>query len=223
MLAIFSESAGKNARGIVQIVHHVPLAYIPNSWNRYELNVTRDAVRGFPEHRGEDNSMRQVSIGVESRRRKHARVLFDDFRIEQSLAGARAFEANGRLIDEVAQAYPEIVQLQGLEVSYFGPHINIFSQTTEIPDYDRLMTESGISLEGISDADSKRIGHAVTAQVIDAVHRSGGLVSVNHRLGSEPGRVDFFEMTGSWSFEDGVLTLDDLKGNGWLEIETIAE
>ena len=51
----------------------------------------------------------------------------------------------------------------------------------------------------------------------------GGRVELQWGAPGEPGRVDFFEMTGSWSFEDGVLSLDDLKGNGWLEITTIAE
>jgi hypothetical protein len=164
-------------------VYQVPLGYVTNSWNRFELEITQDAARGFPSIRGEDNSLVQVSIGIESRKRKLTRVLFDDFRIEQSLAGGQAFEAQQRLIDEIALDYPTIRQLQGVEVSYLGPHINVFAVDTALPDYDLLIAESGISLANVDKRDYMELRRLVVKRIVQAVHRTGGLVSLNHRLG----------------------------------------
>ncbi|HEY8515809.1 MAG TPA: hypothetical protein VIS07_09890 [Candidatus Binatia bacterium] len=155
----------------------VPVPWRPGEWNDLALPVSRDAVRGFPFIHGEDNSLSAIVLGVEARRGATARVRFDDLRIQQELSGTAAFERQGRLIDEVARDYPKLRQLQGVELSWLGHHLNEFSVDTRLVDYERIRQE----LPPPGD-ESWRM--RLTRRLIEDVHARGGLVSYNHMFGA---------------------------------------
>ena len=156
----------------------VPVPFKPGEWNDLALPVSRDAVRGFPFIAGEDNSLFQIVVGVEARDGATASARFDDLRIEQVLSGTAVFDRQKRLIDEVARDYPKLRELQGVELSWIGPHLNEFSLDTRLVDYAELEQRRP---DGESAADWRR---RATRLLVDDIHARGGLVSFNHMYGT---------------------------------------
>ena len=58
-------------------MYTVTLPVRSGDWNRLVLPVTRDAVKGFPWLRGDDDSLVSILVGVESRKGAPASALFD--------------------------------------------------------------------------------------------------------------------------------------------------
>jgi hypothetical protein len=156
----------------------VPVPFKRGEWNDLALPVSRDAMRGFPFISGEDNSLYRIAVGVEARNGATGTTRFDDLRIEQALSGAPTFDRQKRLIDEVARDYPKLRELQGIELSWLGHHLNEFSLDTRPVDYaalekDRLPDESGPDWR-----------NRLTHRLVDDIHARGGLVSFNHMYGT---------------------------------------
>ena len=156
----------------------VPVPFKPGEWNDLALPVSRDATRGFPFIVGEDNSLFQIVVGVEARNGATASARFDDLRIEQVLSGAPVFERQKRLIDEVARDYPKLRELQGVELSWVGHHLNEFSLDTRLVDYEALERERR------EDESGPEWRNRVTQRMVDDIHARGGLVSFNHMYGT---------------------------------------
>lgn len=156
----------------------VPVPFRRDEWNDLVLPVTSDAVRGFPFIHGADNSLGNVAVGVEVRRGATARARFDGFRIRQERSGPVMFQRQRELIDVVGSAYPDVHQLQGVEVSWVGHHLNEFSIDTRLIDYDRILQE--LNDEAAGTERRERITHALVRDV----HARGGLVSYNHMFGA---------------------------------------
>ncbi|MEW6267683.1 MAG: hypothetical protein AB1689_00130, partial [Thermodesulfobacteriota bacterium] len=155
----------------------VPLPCRPGEWNDLALPVSRDAVRGFPFIHGEDNSLGTIYLGVEARRGATAAARFDDLRIVQGISGPQVFARQRGLIDAVARDYPRLRQLQGVEVSWLGHHLNEFSVDTRLVDYDAL-------LAGEAGAKGQERRDRITRRIVDEIHARGGLVSYNHMFGA---------------------------------------
>lgn len=156
----------------------VPVPFKPGEWNDLALPVSRDAVRGFPFINGEDNVLGTIVVGVEVRRGAKASVRFDDLRIEQELSGEPVFDRQKKLIDAVSRDYPKLHQLQGVEASWVGHHLNEFSVDTRLVDYAALEKERP------ADETPAQYRERVTRRVVDEIHGRGGLVSFNHMFGT---------------------------------------
>jgi len=156
----------------------VPVPFKAGEWNDLALPVSRDAVRGFPFIHGEDNALGTIVVGVETRRGARATVRFDDLRIEQELSGEPVFDRQKKLIEAVGREYPKLHQLQGVEASWVGHHLNEFSVDTRLVDYAALEKERP------ADETPAAYRERVTRRVVEEIHGRGGLVSFNHMFGT---------------------------------------
>jgi hypothetical protein len=160
----------------------VPLPFVLGEWNHYELPLTRQVVEGFPELVGEDNSLHRLRFGVRSRGGVPAAVHFDDLRIEQTLSAADAFAKQRELIAAVAAQRADVVQHQGVEVSYLGPHLNEISVAPELLDLDAVFAEG-------ADLDDDALQALYTRRAVEGAHARGGLISLNHFFGAGEGSL----------------------------------
>ena len=177
---VLSESGGQARRN--GEVFEVPIPVTEGRWNQLVLPVTRDVVRGFPEHQGQDNSARILAMGVEVRRGARGSVCFDAFEIEQETTGQDTFVRQAALLREQAERTASVVQLQGVEISFYGSHLNEFTVETELLDYEVLVT--GVDPGGVGfTRDEARVAEAVNEAAVARAHDKQGLVSCNHVLG----------------------------------------
>jgi hypothetical protein len=161
----------------------VPVACEPGRWNELELELTRDAVRGFPESPGEDNALFHLFLELVPGARVATRVSLDDLRIEQRRAGAPLFARQRELMAEVAELHPGLVQLQGVEISYDSRHLNLFCAETPLPDYAALAAATPRDPENPAILDGRAFRARVLEWVIGETHARGGLVAYNHPFG----------------------------------------
>ena len=164
----------------------IPVAYEPGRWNRLELDVTADAAAGFPFADGRDNTLGRILFGVETRSGGQATVVFDDFRIIQEVEGPEAYALQREVMAGMREKYPDLAQVQGLEISYETYHLNEFSLDTPLPDYDQLVEDSGMLDENgmITAGRGKDYKAYVTDRLVREAHERGGLISYNHMFGA---------------------------------------
>lgn len=160
----------------------VPVRCERGRWNELELALSQDAVRGFPESPGEDNALYDLQLGLQTGGAT-ARVHLDDLRIDQALSGPKVFERQRELIAEVGKLYPQLIQLQGVEVSYESRHLNLFCEDTPLPDYEALARDAPRDPKDPAVLDKRAFHERVLAWVLDETHARGGLVSYNHPFG----------------------------------------
>ena len=172
--------------------YSVPLPARPGEWQVYELPITETARLGFPEIAAEDNSLYQIFFGVEMRKHARASALFDDLRILQEHRGPEMFAVQRDVLAEVGETTPDLVQLQGSEISYVRTHINEFSVDTRLPDYEAFARTVEEEVGRLGGDLRKRFRHTVTKLAIEGIHARGGLASYNHMFGasSETARPD---------------------------------
>ena len=182
-LVYLSGSAGEVPRR-EGFEYQVPLSCEVGRWNELELPLTADAVRGFPQFPGQDNLFYSLTFGVETRNGARASVCFDDLRIEQEVSGAETFARQRELLDEVGALYPELQQHQGLEVSYFARHLNLFCIDTPFPDFEALARAAPPDPADPEVIDETAFKAAFIEGIVRATHERGGLVSYNHMFGA---------------------------------------
>ena len=99
---------------------------------------------------------------------------FDYLRFTRS-TGEVQLQTQRDLETAYALRYPSVTQRQGLEVSFFNPHVNWFGGAVAPPDY-----------AGISTATQYKAW--LQQSLVPQIHAAGGLVSYNHRSGQAGGR-----------------------------------
>jgi hypothetical protein len=168
-------------------VYWIPLEHEPRTWNELALDISKDAAEGFPftDAAGLDDSLTAIAIGLQTRNGAAATVFVDEIVIEQARRGAPLFERQREVIDTVATGYPDLRQLQGVEVSYLHPHLNEFSVGTELLDYDALAESSGL-LDAERRVDEAQLAPVFARRAVERAHARGGLISFNHFLGTDP-------------------------------------
>lgn len=208
---VLGEGSGEASRD--GETYRIPLRVGPGRWNRVSLPVTRDAGKGFPWTRGEDNSLVAVKVGVATRRSARASVLFDRFRIVQMISGPSAYRKQSEVIAGVAGDYPSLVELQGIEVSYSSQHLNEFSVQTEPLDYDAVLAE--IASAGANETGPQAMREQIARRAVSRAHARGGLVSYNHMYGAG---MEGFE--SKWTKEEMLARLlqNRLFGADLLEV-----
>ena len=150
----------------------VPLECRPGEWNHYALPVTADA--------GPDNSLKYIAVGIQAREGAEVSACFDDLRIEQELHGAELYDKQRQLLAQVAQDHPDLVQLQGVEISYLGPHLNEFSVGTELVDIDGVVRSAGLARGEPVEVNTDELAGAYVRRAVEAARGRGGLISLNH-------------------------------------------
>jgi hypothetical protein len=166
-------------------VYWVPLAHVESEWNQLVLPLSRDAAAGFPFLTEGDDSLTAFNVAVMVREGQAATVFVDALQVEAELRGPELFPRQREVLDAVAAERPELVQLQGVEVSYLHPHLNEFSVDTELLDYDRLARDSGL-LDADGRVDEAELAPFFARRTVERAHERGGLVSFNHFLGTDP-------------------------------------
>ena len=163
-------------------IRYEPRAYTADTWTHYEFHLTDDVIAAFPLTDALDNSVYDISVGVEARNGATATALFDDFEIIHQHAGAPLLEAQLQILARLAADVDSVVHHQGIEVSYFNPHLNEYSLTPTLFDYDVMLAQSGLADEDgqINKAAAEAY---LTPLFVDAVHARGGLVSWAHPFG----------------------------------------
>jgi hypothetical protein len=162
----------------------VPVPLEPGRWNELTLPLTADVVRAFPEFPGEDNALYRLAFGLQARPGRRAAACFDRLEIVQEHAGPSMLARQTALLAEVGALHPELVQLQGLEVSFGARHLNVFCESPYLPDYEALAERVRRTQPADEPLDERAFRAAVNRDVIDEVHRRGGLVSYNHPFGA---------------------------------------
>lgn len=162
----------------------IPLPYREDEWNRYELPLSDDAVRGFPFLHGDDNSLNVLALGVEVRGGATSTARFDALHIDQELVGEETFARQRELLGAIGRETPGLHQLQGVEISYLFPHLNEFSVGTRLLDYDALVAESGLLRGDPPTLEVRDLRGFLLRRAVEAAHARGGLVSYNHMLGA---------------------------------------
>ena len=163
-------------------VYYLPLELTPGEWNELALPITRDVERAFPELVGADNGLTHFAFGVEVPPGAEAEAWFDDLRIEQVHTGSATYARQAELLEEVGRGYPQLRQLQGVEISNGTDHLNEFSLATELLDYDALAGE--LDEQFGTPAKVKVARPYLSRRAVELVHGRDGLVSYNHMFGT---------------------------------------
>jgi len=163
----------------------VPLDHVEREWNQYVLPLSRDAAEGFPFLVAGDDSLTALNVGVSVRNEQAATVFVDALQIDAETRGEAMFPRQREVIDAVAAGHANLVQLQGVEVSYLHPHLNEFSVDTRLLDYDELAEDSGL-LNAAREVDEAELAPYYARRAVERAHARGGLISFNHFLGTDP-------------------------------------
>ncbi len=164
-------------------VYHLPMVCARERWNELEFELSRDAVRGFPEIPGEDNALVHLTLGVETRKGGSAAVFFDDLRILQQRSGPPVYARQAQLLDAVGELYPRLTQLQGLELSPDSHHLNLFCEETPLPDYEAIARATPPDPADPACFEREAFYQRALDWAVAETHARGGLVSYNHPFG----------------------------------------
>ena len=139
----------------------VRLPFEAGSWNRVNVDVTRDADR--LQLGGTDNAIVAVSFGVLTRG-SGARAFFDDYKIHHELQG-EALREEARAMAARYQKEFGVINYVGQELS-FQAHMNPIGE--RVPMIDYIKHPAGLGARETS----------------DFVHANGGILSLNHIFGT---------------------------------------
>ncbi len=139
----------------------VRVPFKPGTWNRIDVDVTRDAER--LQLGGIDNAMAAVSFGVITRG-PLARVFFDDYRIHHELQGEKLRDEARAMAAQYQKEYG-VINYVGQELSY-DAHMNPIGE--RVPMIDHVKHPAGLNARETS----------------DFVHANGGILSLNHIFGT---------------------------------------
>ena len=167
--------AGRQVQGTLGIVW-VPVQ--TNAWTTVSLTPDADVAALWPDIQAIDNSFSQMWLGATSRNGATCAGFFDYLRFQRTHLGAAAMRDQRQLMNYFAHGYPSVLQIQGLEVSYFHEHLNWYGGTPQIPDS---------STWARTKPHSKTNPYVIAQQQADLIHAGGGLASLNHPFGTGTG------------------------------------
>lgn len=144
---------------------HDPLTIIVSKpaksgqWNVIDLDPATDAAQlGLPAA-GLDNALRLLQLGVTAQKGQIT-AYFDALELEPKYRGTAVIELQREI---VAQLPARVKHFVGMEVSWYGQHINAFGCDVPIPGYEQL-----------------RPAELTTPRIIAHIHQHGGLACFNH-------------------------------------------
>lgn len=146
----------------------VPVAMEAGQWNVLKLDPAADAGRlGLPAG-GLDNSLQVMRLGATAGTGPVV-AWFDGLEFQPRLSGGELLAAERELIGRLPLKVKHFV---GMEVTWYGRHINAFGPRVPIPDYP-----------------SADPAEFTTAGVVRHIHRHGGLACFNHPPVGNPAEV----------------------------------
>lgn len=157
------------AKGITGIVT-VPVTR--GAWNSVTIHPGRDIAALWNDVDSRDFGLYGLTLAAVSQRGALAAGAFDYLRFSRNVAGQVPLQVQRSLVAAYAPAFPTVAQRQGLEVSWTGQHVNWFGGAVALPDY------TGVPRD---------LSHV--QQMVDFIHRGGGVASLNHPFGASDGPV----------------------------------
>jgi hypothetical protein len=167
--------AGRETRGLLGIVW---LTVPSSAWTTLVLRPDVDVAALWPDIQSTDNSFSQMWLGATSRNGAPAGGYFDYLTFQRASVGAAALQEQRRLMSAFSGGYPRITQMQGLEVSYYGQHLNWYGGSPAIFDSSTWTKVK---------PHSKVAPYVLAGQQVDQIHAGGGLASLNHPFGTGAG------------------------------------
>lgn len=116
-------------------IYRVPVPYTPGQWNELTLNVSQDAVAGYPFINGLDNALTELLFGIESRNNESATCYFDDLRIDFASTGQPVFDWQRAELDAYNARDEGVRHIQGIEHSHSPRHMLEYGPNTPLPDW----------------------------------------------------------------------------------------
>jgi hypothetical protein len=146
----------------------VNLAATPSQWNSVAIGPANDIAALWPGMDARDFGLFGINLNAVS---TGALVSgnFDYLRFSRS-SGEVQLTAQQDMELSYGLLYPDVTQLQGLEISLTLPHVNWYGAGVALTDYGTVTT--------------KQYPGFLQTSVIPAIHASGGLVSYNHPYGA---------------------------------------
>jgi hypothetical protein len=164
--------SGLEVRGNLGIVW-VPLPV--GDWSSVTVQPQTDIAALWPDIEAADNSFSQLWLGATSRNGASASGCFDFLRFQRAVTGEAALSEQRNLMSGYASQYSSVLQLQGLELSYFQEHLNWFGGTPAIPDSSTWTRTS---------PHVRTDRYVIAGQQAALIHAGGGLASLNHPFGT---------------------------------------
>ena len=138
-------------------------------WSSVTLTPADDIAVIWPDLPARDSSMRELSFAAGSRSSAPAVFSVGYLRFART---ATPLQDQRALMDLLASRYPDIVQLQGSEVSLNANHLNWFGSGFTLPDYGTMPIVPTPN------------DPVMTSLLATRIHDVGGLSSLNHPLGT---------------------------------------
>jgi hypothetical protein len=159
-------------RRVTGLSGYVGLAATAGAWNTLTINPAADIALLWPDLEPTDSSMREISFAAGSKGYAPAVFYVDNLRFQRTTGGDEPMFAQQRIMSSLAARYPDVAQLQGLEVSLYTQHLNWFGTGVSLPDY------------GTTPMNPVPKDAAVVSELATRVHQVGGLSSLNHPFGT---------------------------------------
>jgi len=139
-------------------------------WQRLTLRPAEDVAALWPDLIAGDASLYRLRLSVRVRRGATASVVVDRLRFRRDQrADQEALGLQRELMAGYARRYPDVLQLQGAELSLVR-HLNRFGGAAFLPDHGEGPPIKDDSVEA-------------AMAMVNLVHANGGLASYNHPLG----------------------------------------
>ena len=139
-----------------------------NPWYTATVTPSSDIAALWPDLDYRDFALFGLTLSAASTG-DSAEGYFDYLRFDRTISGEAFLTQQEDMGARLAPGYPNVVQQQGLEVSWRLPHLNWFGGGVTLPDYSNVKsTEYTAFLAGT---------------VVPQAHSAGGLVSYNHPYG----------------------------------------
>lgn len=159
---------GTDAPGVHRaagLTGYVGLSAPVGQWSTVTLTPADDVALLWPDLPARDSSMKELSFAAGSRSNAPAGFSIGYLRFART---ASPLEDQRALMDALTSSYPDILQLQGSEVSLHANHLNWFGSGFTLPDY------------GTTPISPTPKDAAMTALLAARIHDVGGLSSLNH-------------------------------------------
>jgi hypothetical protein len=138
----------------------------PGEWQSLTFDLVTDVARVWPDMDPRDNALNDIRFQATSRRGAPAEVHVGHLRFEEQ-GSYDAVGVEHDLMARYAEEVPDVLGLVGTEIS-LGPHLNSYGGEQAPYDYGPI--------ERLGD----KPGYEVLPAVVDHIHASGGLASINH-------------------------------------------
>jgi hypothetical protein len=160
--------AGRSADGLQAVVTIPVEPPVRGGWATISMTPAEDIAALWPDLDHRDFALYELTLSAVSDG-ELVRGHFDYLRFDRKVSGEAAFAQQAEMAAALARRYPQVTQIQALEVSLTVPHVNWFGGGVGIPSYGDT-TPAGYP-EYLRDT------------LIPRVHAAGGLVSYNHPYG----------------------------------------